>query len=339
MNNVAAGSELIFLVSQPRAGSTMLQVMLAGSPAIATTSEPWIALHPIYALKMAGIEAEYESVLARRALTQFLRQGHVDEAFFKEKVAAMLSSLYAPHLQRQGASLFLDKTPRYYNIISELADVFPGARFIILLRNPMAVLHSIITTWVKDDWPRMKRFRNDLLVAPQKLVEGIKLLGDRCATINYEDLVADPEAAVADLCRFLGVKFSEEMIDYKDGSNEDWIMGDQQNVRQYSRPSKERIDLWKDGFTSAQERHVADSYFRALGDELIEGMGYDAGAIRPHLASPDEGASIVPWDELTGEKYWMDYQEIIDLKKSLSWRITAPLRWLGDRFTRRDKIQ
>lgn len=40
------GENLIFLISQPRAGSTMLQKVLGSHPEIHTVSEPWVALPP-----------------------------------------------------------------------------------------------------------------------------------------------------------------------------------------------------------------------------------------------------------------------------------------------------
>ena len=130
------GSNLIFLISLPRSGSTLLQRILGGHPDIATLAEPWVMLHPLYALKRAGIETEYDAVLAREALDDFLGQIDGGETAYVEGVRRFAGDLYARALARQGKRLFLDKTPRYYRIIPELRQVFPRAKFIILLRNP-----------------------------------------------------------------------------------------------------------------------------------------------------------------------------------------------------------
>ena len=55
------GENLIFIISQPRAGSTLLQRILGGHPEIHTAAEPWIMLHPLYALKSKGCSAEYNA--------------------------------------------------------------------------------------------------------------------------------------------------------------------------------------------------------------------------------------------------------------------------------------
>ena len=59
-------------MSQPRAGSTLLQRIIAGHPRVQTSAEPWLMLHPAYALEAAGHEAEYGASLAHAALVDFL---------------------------------------------------------------------------------------------------------------------------------------------------------------------------------------------------------------------------------------------------------------------------
>ena len=167
------GKNLIFLISQPRAGSTLTQRMLGSHCEIHTVSEPWLMLHPLYALRPEGYEVEYNAEWARNAV-----QGFVDElpdgkeAYFNG-LRRMYSYLYNCAATSSGKRYFLDKTPRYYFIISELYKTFPEARFIILLRNPLAVLCSIINTWTQDDWFKLYLYKQDLLEAPARLIEGI----------------------------------------------------------------------------------------------------------------------------------------------------------------------
>lgn len=74
-------NNLIFLISQPRAGSTMLQQMLGSHPDI-HTSEPWLMLHPLYALKSDGYQAEYDTRLAQEAMGSFVQtlpDGHIGD--------------------------------------------------------------------------------------------------------------------------------------------------------------------------------------------------------------------------------------------------------------------
>ena len=51
----------IFIFSLPRAGSTLVQRVLAAHDDIATTSEPWILLPFLFSTKEQGVYAEYSS--------------------------------------------------------------------------------------------------------------------------------------------------------------------------------------------------------------------------------------------------------------------------------------
>ena len=117
----------------------------------------------LYALRPYGHSAEYESRLAQAALAEFLQTLPSGTDDYFEAARRMGLYLYQQALAGTGKHYFLDKTPRYYWIIPELQRVFPRATFIILLRNPLAVLCSIINTWAKDNWFALYRYRHDLL--------------------------------------------------------------------------------------------------------------------------------------------------------------------------------
>jgi Sulfotransferase family len=339
MSSGEEGENLIFVISQPRSGSTLLQLILAGHPDIATTSEPWLALHPIYALRKNGIETEYDSQLSRVALVEFLGQSGANEAFFKEKIREFLLSLYVQSIRHQKKKYFLDKTPRYYYIITELFEIFPRAKFIILLRNPLAVLNSILKAWVKEDFSKFGRYQDDLLVAPGKLVEASGR-SDRCITLKHEDLVADPHKVMMTVCRSLGIPFFENMLDYGARMPAAWRLGDSTGIYKKSRPDPHSVNNWKEGFSSQQEKYLALSYVEALGRELINDMGYSYDELVSSVRMTAENKqNLTPWDEMTSSgplvsrlqrRAMLLEVENQTMQKSFSWRITAPLRKLGE---------
>ena len=66
------GEDLIFIISQPRSGSTLLQRILAGHPEIQTSAETWLLLHPTYAFRTSGIDTDYDSRFAAQGVEEFL---------------------------------------------------------------------------------------------------------------------------------------------------------------------------------------------------------------------------------------------------------------------------
>ena len=267
------GENLIFLISQPRAGSTLLQRMLGSHPDIYTVSEPWLMLHPLYGLRVEGHKAEYNVPLAWEGLQTFFRALPNGEKDFIEGMRRMYSYLYSKALAASGKRYFLDKTPRYYFVIPELYHVFPKAHYIILLRNPLAVLSSIINTWVKH-WFSLYNHKHDLLQAPHLLLNGKEALGDKVIVVHYEELVKNPESEMRRISDKLEIDFVPEMIEYGRHGISHWCFGDQKEVYQHTRPVSQNAEKWMRSINNPQVWRLASDYLRLLGRETVEQMGY-----------------------------------------------------------------
>lgn len=231
-------------------------------------------LHPLYALRATGYKAEYEEDFARSAVLDFLHSLPGGEDAYWDGVRQMYSRLYELALQGSGKRYFLDKTPAYYFIIPELQRVFPDARYIVLLRNPMAVLSSILTKWVKRDWLGLHIYRQDLLHAPGLLLDGIDVLGERGLVVRYEQLVDEPEAETRRLCAWLEIDHVPEMVDYQKADLPTWRLGDDREVYQHGRPRRENAVKWARGLNDPQVWRFTNDYLHALGRCTVERMGY-----------------------------------------------------------------
>lgn len=293
------GKNLIFLISQPRSGSTLLQLLLSGNPDIATTSEPWIALHPIYSLRNNGIQTDYDSNLAVEALRDFLKQSGMDESFYRKQIASFIVSVYKKAAEIQRKKYFLDKTPRYYEIADELAEMLPEAKFITLIRNPLDVLNSLVDR-KKGDWSLLEYNKRDLMVAPQKLTDFHEKYGERSCLVKYETLVREPEKTVKKLCHFLGIEYFNDLLEYDRKVQEKWNFGDQKGIKCANRAFDDSVDKWKSKSGSTQFMHLSYSYLKELGPEVVEKMGYDFHKMLK-ITSKVRGRSelgTIPWSVL-----------------------------------------
>lgn len=334
MNN-SDGNNLIFLISQPRSGSTMFQLMLAGHPDIATTSEPWIALHPLFALKQ-GLNANYDADLARMALNEFLKQSGINEEFHKKQVNCFLSSFYNQAIEHQQKKYFLDKTPRYYLIIDELIELFPKAKFIVLQRHPLAVLNSIIKTWVKNDLNRLGRYKDDLLLAPKVLLAASKKYSDKICILKYERLVENPSKILGEVCNYIGIEYHEAMSDYSERLPE-WKLGDPTGIYKGSRPFTNSLQSWKNDFSSPQLELFAYSYIKELGQGVIEEMGYDFDEITETFLSSVKAntSNLTTWSYVMKHNHPNPEMNVLIAQReamlnSLSWKFTAPFRFISN---------
>ena len=189
----------------------------------------------------------------------------------------MYTYLYQKALVDSGKKYFLDKTPRYYFVISELYRTFPQARFIILLRNPLAVLCSVLKTWMKDDrlWLfYLSKFRHDLVRAPDLLLEGKGVVGKQGIVVHYEHLVKNPEDVVCQICHKLNIRFYPKILEYRGPDISHWRLGDQEGVYRHARAVPEKADQWVVELRDAQVWRLANDYLKLLGEECLEKMGY-----------------------------------------------------------------
>lgn len=275
MTNKFLGEGLIFIISQPRSGSTLLQRVLAGSPDIQTSAETWLMLHPVYGEKREGIETEYNASWRRDAVEEFLDNYTDGREVYDDAIRAWAEVIYSNALKQHNKRYFLDKTPRYFFIIRELYELFPKAKFIFLIRNPMAVLSSELKTYVKGDWPVLGRFSPDLIDAPRWILEGIELLGTNAIIVHYEDFVSDPEENISALCKKLGIDFHKEMLDYSKTPKPIGRYNDSAGINQHTSTSSASIDKWKSMVNDDQSLYFARCYLATLGEDTISRLGYD----------------------------------------------------------------
>ena len=203
MSTTYLGENLIFIISQPRSGSTLLQRILFGHPDIQTSAETWLMLHPVYGLRETGIAAEYGSHFAYEGVDEFLENYTHGREVYLDAIREWARTIYQDAIRKHGKKYFLDKTPRYFFIIPELYCLFPKAKFVFLLRNPMAVLASELKTYVKGDWPVLGVFKADLISAPAWILDGIELIGEHGYVMHYERFVSDPEYSIRALFSYL----------------------------------------------------------------------------------------------------------------------------------------
>lgn len=299
------GSDLIVLVSQPRAGSTLVQRLVASHSEVATTSEPWLLL-PLLAWREPQLvrEARYDDRLARLGVRTFLESMPDGEAAYREGVRRMGAYLYDRAVEGTGATTFLDKTPRYYYILPDIHQTFPDARIIVLLRNPLSVLASVLTTWIGDDWLSLHRYRDDLLEAPARLIDAAG--ASHVSVVRYEDLVQDPKATLRGLCDDLGLAFEPGMLTYESSADASWALGDQTRITTEQRPMAKSVEKWKRlAAEDPQAWQVLTDYLDRLGPATLERMGYDAGACRRalHQRAPASTRGLFSLDWLLRKPY------------------------------------
>lgn len=281
MGDLSYSKRPIFIVGIPRSGTTLIRAMLS--------SHPRITISP---------ETHYLSIWMRRL-------GHLDvgcpqgfEAFWREFVQTdQFSHLdidpdttrtrilgYGPVTHRtiftglmegfagkMGKPRWGEKTPRHYLHIDTLLEWFPKARVIYLVRDPRAVVSSMLAT----PWGG-----RDTEISVQEWLQCLRIMGkweedERVHVVAYEQLVSDPEQQLRRICRFLDEEYSPAM---GDRSQADLLLEKRQGwarqaVAEALKPlSQDSITKWRSnlsGYQVAVIEHLARREMLSLGYEPI----------------------------------------------------------------------
>lgn len=269
-------NQLIFLVSSPRSGSTLLQNVLSNNPYVATANEPWLLLHFCGLKQPDLLKASFSYEQAHEATTAFLASTGQQESFYAN-LRDFLFKTYASIDNSADTRFILDKTPRYYEILPLIRQIFPEAKIILLKRNPMAVLHSIIETWHKKNIPQLYSFKRDLLNAPFLMHDFILNHSDRnTMVITYEALIDEPENEVAKLYNWLGIEFHEGVLNFASNTKTDGIFGDKSRKLKKGEVVKNN-EKWQEKFRDSSWKNFFLGYLDYLGADFLEAYGYPAG--------------------------------------------------------------
>ena len=266
---------LVFLISQPRSGSTLTQKILGANEKVYTRSEPWVMLRPAYSLKNEGMYAEYDCVLEKIALDSFIADQPNGRQTYIDELKNMYLKLYSNYIDDSEAEYFLDKTPRYYLILDELVKIYPNAKYILLIRNPLAVLGSIINSWTKENWFNLASNKYDLTTALEVNLDVLNGKYGNVHVMRYEKIISDCKSEIRRAFEYLGLTFDEGALNYSNESDEKWIFGDQETVYNNAGIVSGNDCKWHDGLDDPQYWRVMYDYLNYIGEDVYQRLGYD----------------------------------------------------------------
>jgi hypothetical protein len=137
-------------------------------------------------------------------------------------VAAFIDTLFAPHMAEVGAQRWLEKSPENIRRIDYLFRLFPQAHFIHMIRDPRDTLASM-KQQAATHKPYWDKFTAEV-TGPEwvKCIECGKQWRDRperYIEVQYEQLVAEPEAVLREVLAFLGEDWVPDVLHPSSGAD------------------------------------------------------------------------------------------------------------------------
>ena len=268
------GERLLFVIGTPRSGTTLLSRILGSHSQIYARGEPHL-LSPLAHLGFYDNvdRAPFDHLQSSRSVKDFVADLPQGEEDYFDACRAYASTLYLRMLKTKGGgkSIFLDKTPANSLILPFITKLYPKARYVVLTRNPAAIICSYAKSFFDDDFAAAHRFNPILNRYVPRIAAFLREQPVSVAHLNYETLVEEPEEAVRKLLEFLSLPFEEGIIDYGEHAHDTRGLGDPLRVDREDRPVSSSIDDWarhlcerpdklqfvRDRLASIEDEHLA----------------------------------------------------------------------------------
>jgi hypothetical protein len=200
----------LFIVAYGRSGSTLLQGILCSIPGYEIRGENSAALYRLYEYHQHLVKAK-ERIRDGRVLTARSPWFGIEQ-YATESALAGMRTLVTQTLLRPAPDTRVTgfKEIRWWykdwpGYLAFLQHLFPGARFVLNVRNHDAVVKS---KW----WAANEESATKLAQYEKQMDKMAGFLGDAAYRINFDDYLADPNV-LAGLFEWLGEPFDRATVD------------------------------------------------------------------------------------------------------------------------------
>lgn len=211
-----------FVVGAGRSGTTLLRLILAGHSHLHIPPETWF-LRPLvrdFPLTGALTQPQLERAIEIMVRHERWPDMNLPADEFRSQTAALtqptlvdlIDLVYRHLLRTSGKQRLGDKTPHYFAIVPELATLYPGAKFIHLVRDG----RDVAISWIDAGWQRYYERGFEWPAAMADLHRDRSAYPDRVLEVRYEDLVLQPAEVAQHICAFLGETYEQTMLDWPD---------------------------------------------------------------------------------------------------------------------------
>lgn len=322
MDEANVQDRLLFVVSPPRAGSTLLQRMLGSHSQVYTHPEP----HLITPLAHLGYydnvdKAPFDHINAAEAMRAFVSRLPHGEDDYLDALRAYTDTLYGRMLAPSGRRLFLDKTPAYALVLPFLTKLYPRAKYVVLTRHPLAVMSSYANSFFYGDWHEAARFNPILDRYVPAMANLLRRTDVAVQQVGYESLVSSPADELSRLFSFLGLENEPGAVNYGENFDAQEGMGDPINVHKHNRPVTTSTEKWVDELLADDtKRKLAEEQIARLDPADLASWGYPADHVFDSLqqadGTPRPNRSALP----KMNNYVLQRRVLIALKKDINNR-------------------
>jgi len=216
---------IYFILAKGRSGTTLLQTMIDAHPNTIAPTESRFLVHFQNKYKTtkrwtdAKKESFYEDITKEHKIALFWNLDTTKlKAYLKiipentsyEMICKTVYLSFNSIFDKKKPCCIVDKNPVYSWLIPILIDIVPNAKFIHLIRDSRACVNSTISFRTKNAKSVAKSWStNNAYVDKFKAKQA-----EAFHTLHYESVIRNSEKSMKELCDFLNVDYSSDMLQY-----------------------------------------------------------------------------------------------------------------------------
>lgn len=144
--------------------------------------------------------------------------GGMTEKILDSAVRAFVYEVLFHHSQY--SDILCEKDPFVLKYATYTSSIFPRSKFLFVIRDARAVIHSVITRKVTITGFSSTDYRQDFSLwnkGIELMYEQCQEVGPtRCLMVYYEKLVLQPKKTIGDILKFLDVPWVESVLHHEE---------------------------------------------------------------------------------------------------------------------------
>ncbi|KAK3796559.1 hypothetical protein RRG08_057810 [Elysia crispata] len=301
-------SPLIFIGGMPRSGTTLMRAMLDAHPDVRCGEETRVIPRILKIRKKWSRSAVEKRRLDEAGVTDKVIDSAV-KAFILEIIAKHGEA--APHL--------CNKDPFTLMSTFYLTRLFPNAKFILMIRDGRAVVHSIISRQVTISGFDLKSYRNSLtkwsLTLYLMYSQCLRVGQSKCLPVYYEQLALHPREWLVRILKFLDIPWNESVLHHEQ------FIGKPGGIA-ISKTEKSTDQVIKPVNSAALSNwvgHIPEDVVKDMETiaPMLRTLGYDPNANPPNYDRPDPNVADNTIHIKQDADFWLKRdQEVLHKKEA-----------------------
>ena len=294
------------MVGEQRSGSNLLRLILNESEEIAAPHPPHILqrLMPIVSL-YGDLTNEHnfsdliEDVCQLVELNpvpwevDHISRRDVRSRCSKNSLIAIFGAIMEIYAEHHKASAWMCKSMQNIRWAKELNCYFDSPKYIYLYRDPRDVALSFSKAVIGEKHPF---FITQQWVELQELclAQRDTLGSDQFFSICYEDLISNPEHIIKDLCIFLNIKFSDNMLNFHNSNEAVRSANSSQLWENLSKPINTSNS--KKFMTELNETDI--KIIESVAGSTMDKLGYERALVQPNNETVFDQENILQFQQI-----------------------------------------